>query len=136
MIDTNGDTNNLFLSNLEISKPLPISAACPSVYSNPASNQCHEGGQMPEDVAGAVLDKVKQFTIGFGGAGDDPAAKGSGVQIKHTELHGILTCAHVDQYLRTLKHPVGLVRLNRGLAQQFGTCRRTSLETLQRISFS
>jgi hypothetical protein len=76
---------------------------------------------MPEDVAGAVLDKVKQFTIGFGRAGDDPAAKGSGVLIKHAELHGILTCAHVDQYLRTLRHPVGLVRLNRGLAQQFGT---------------
>ena len=32
-----------------------------------------------------------------------------------------LTCAHVDKYLRELKQPVGLVRLNRGLAQQFGT---------------
>jgi hypothetical protein len=76
---------------------------------------------MPKDVADAVLDKVKHFTIGFGRAGDTPAAKGSGVLIKHGELHGILTCAHVDQYLRVLKQPVGLVRLNRGLAQQFGT---------------
>ena len=76
---------------------------------------------MPKDVADAVLDKVKQFTIGFGRAGDTPAAKGTGVLIKHGELHGILTCAHVDKYLRELKQPVGLVRLNRGLAQQFGT---------------
>jgi hypothetical protein len=76
---------------------------------------------MPKDVAGAVLDKVKHFTIGFGRAGDTPAAKGTGVLIRHGELHGILTCAHVDKYLRELKQPVGLVRLNRGLAQQFGT---------------
>ncbi len=76
---------------------------------------------MPEDVAGAVLDKVKHFTIGFGRAGDTPAAKGTGLLIRHGELHGILTCAHVDKYLRELKQPVGLVRLNRGLAQQFGT---------------
>ena len=76
---------------------------------------------MPQDVADAVLDKVKHFTIGFGRAGDTPAAKGTGVLIRHGELHGILTCAHVDKYLRELKQPVGLVRLNRGLAQQFGT---------------
>jgi hypothetical protein len=76
---------------------------------------------MPEDVADAVLDKVKHFTIGFGRAGDTPAAKGTGVLIKHGELHGILTCAHVDKHLRELKQPVGLVRLNRGLAQQSGT---------------
>ena len=30
---------------------------------------------MPVDVADAVLDKVKHFTIGFGRAGDTPAAK-------------------------------------------------------------
>jgi hypothetical protein len=76
---------------------------------------------MPEDVADTVLDKVKQFTIGFARAGDTPAAKGTGVLIKHGGLHGILTCAHVDKYLRGLKQPVGLVRLNRGLARQFGT---------------
>ncbi len=76
---------------------------------------------MPEDVADAVLDEVKHFTIGFVGARDTPAAKGSGFLIKHGELHGILTCAHVDTYLRELKQPVGLVRLNRGLAQQSGT---------------
>jgi hypothetical protein len=75
---------------------------------------------MPKDVADAVLDKVKQFNIGFARAGDTPAAKGSGVLVKHGELHGILTCAHVDDLLRKLKQPVGLVRLNRGLAQQFG----------------
>jgi hypothetical protein len=50
-----------------------------------------------------------------------PAAKGSGVLIKHGERYGILTCAHVDKYLRDLKRPVGLVRLNRGLAQQSAT---------------
>jgi hypothetical protein len=76
---------------------------------------------MREEIADAVLDKVKHFTVGFGRAGDEPAAKGSGVLIKHGELHGILTCAHVDKYLRELKQPVGLVRLNRGLAQQAGT---------------
>lgn len=76
---------------------------------------------MPQDLASAVLERVKQYTIGFARAGEKPAAKGSGVLIKSGNLHGILTCAHVDQYLRTLKQPVGLVRLNRGLAQQFGT---------------
>ena len=82
---------------------------------------------MPEEiadrdkVADAVLDKVKHCTIGFARAGETPAAKGSGVLIKHGERHGILTCAHVDKYLRDLKRPVGLVRLNRGLAQQSAT---------------
>ena len=73
---------------------------------------------MHEEIADAILDKVKHFTIGFGRAGEEPAAKGSGVLIKYGELHGILTCAHVDKSLRELKKPVGLVRLNRGLAQQ------------------
>jgi hypothetical protein len=117
---------------------------------------------MPDDVADAVLDKVKHFTVGFGRAGDTPAAKGTGVLIKHGELHGILTCAHVAKHLKELKQPVGIVRLNRGLAQQFGTLnmdeifsyaageelgpretmtfpsftyRRTSSETLQRTPF-
>ena len=58
---------------------------------------------MPEDVADAVLDKVKHFTIGFGRAGDTPAAKGTGVLIKHGEVHGILTCAHVDKHLREIE---------------------------------
>lgn len=74
-----------------------------------------------DEVADAVLDTVKHFTIGVGRAGDTPAAKGSGVLIKHDEVHGILTCAHVDKYLRKLKQPVGLVRLNRGLRQQSET---------------
>ena len=30
---------------------------------------------LEEKVADAVLDKVKHFTIGFGRAGEDPAAK-------------------------------------------------------------
>jgi hypothetical protein len=75
---------------------------------------------MAKDLADAVLERVVQFTVGFARAGDTPSAKGSGVLIKHSELHGILTCAHVDTYLRTLKQPVGLVRFNRGSAQQFG----------------
>jgi hypothetical protein len=82
---------------------------------------------MPEEIADreiiadVVLDKVKHFTIGFALAGDTPAVKGSGVLIKHGDRHGILTCTHVDTYLRELKRPVGLVRLNRGLAQQAAT---------------
>jgi hypothetical protein len=76
---------------------------------------------MLNEIADATLDKVKHFTIGFGRAGETPAAKGSGVLIRHGELHGILTCAHVDKHLRELKRPIGLVRLNLGLAQQFGT---------------
>ena len=76
---------------------------------------------MPDGISDAVLDRVRHFTIGFARAGEAPAAKGSGVLIKHGELHGILTCAHVDKYLRQLKQPIGLVRLNRGLAQQSGT---------------
>ena len=76
---------------------------------------------MLKDLAAAVLDRVVLFTVGFARAGETPAAKGSGVLVKHGELHGILTCAHVDKYLRTLKQPVGMVRFNRGSAQQFGT---------------
>jgi hypothetical protein len=34
---------------------------------------------MPDEIADAVLDRVKHFTIGFGRAGETPAAKGSGV---------------------------------------------------------
>jgi hypothetical protein len=64
---------------------------------------------MPEDAADAVLNKVKHFTIGFGRAGEEPAAKGSGVLTKHGELYGILTCAHVSDYLRELKQPPPLV---------------------------
>src|SRR4029077_15416962 len=53
-----------------------------------------------EKVADAVLDRVKHYTIGFARAGETPAAKGSGVLIKHGGRHGILTCTHVDKYLR------------------------------------
>jgi hypothetical protein len=76
---------------------------------------------MLKEIADATPDKVKHFTIGFGRAGETPAAKGSGVLIRHGELHGILTCAHVDKHLRELKRPIGLVRLNLGLAQQSGS---------------
>jgi hypothetical protein len=82
---------------------------------------------MPEEiadrdkVADAVLDKVKHCTIGFARAGETPAAKGSGVLIKRGDRHGILTCTHVDKYLRDLKRSVGIVRLNQGLAQQSAT---------------
>jgi hypothetical protein len=74
-----------------------------------------------EKVADAVLDRVKHYTIGFARAGETPAAKGSGVLIKHGGRHGILTCTHVDKYLRDLKRPIGIVRLNQGLAQQSAT---------------
>jgi hypothetical protein len=76
---------------------------------------------MLEEIADATLNKVKHFTIGFGRAGEEPAAKGSGVLVKHRELIGMLTCAHVDKHLRKLQQPVGLVRLNRGPTEQFGT---------------
>jgi hypothetical protein len=76
---------------------------------------------MHGEIADATLNKVKHFTIGFGRAGEEPAAKGSGVLIKNDELAGILTCAHVDAYLRKSKQPVGLIKLNRGPAEQFGT---------------
>jgi hypothetical protein len=81
----------------------------------------HEEIANGEKVADAVLGKVKHYTVGFAVVGETPAAKGSGVLIKHGERHGILTCTHVDQYLRTLKRPIGIVRLNRGLAQQSAT---------------
>jgi hypothetical protein len=76
---------------------------------------------MLDEIADATLDKVKQFTIGFGRAGETPAAKGSGVLVRHGEVHGILTCAHVNNHLHELKRPIGLVRLNRGSAEQFAT---------------
>jgi hypothetical protein len=76
---------------------------------------------MLHNVADAALERVVQYTIGFARAGDEPAAKGSGVLVRSGNLHGILTCAHVDDLLRKTKQPVGLVRFNRGNAQQFGT---------------
>jgi hypothetical protein len=84
---------------------------------------------MPADISDAVLDKVKQFTVGFCKAGEKPAAKGSGVLIKQDDMHGILTCAHVVEYLCSLKQPVGLVHFNRGLAQQFGTINMNELNS-------
>ena len=63
---------------------------------------------------------MKHFTIGFGRAGETPSAKGSGVLVTLDELTGILTCAHVATYLRELKQPVGLIRLNQGPAAQYG----------------
>jgi hypothetical protein len=74
--------------------------------------------EIGDAVSDAVIATVKDFTIGFGRAGEDPAAKGSGVLVEYRGVHGILTAAHVDERLRKLKRPIGLVRLNRGLAQQ------------------
>jgi hypothetical protein len=80
----------------------------------------HAFFMLEEEIADAVLNKVRQSTVGFGRAGEIPAAKGSGVLVRHGDMSGILTCAHVDRYLRELNKPVGLVRLNRGPADQFG----------------
>lgn len=76
---------------------------------------------MFEKVSDAVLEKLWHFTIGFGRAGDTPAAKGSGVLVKYGEVKGILTCAHVTDSLCKLKQPVGIVWLNRGLRDQSAT---------------
>ncbi len=88
---------------------------------------------MIEDIADAVadatLDKVKHYTIGFARAGEEPAAKGSGVLIRSGQLTGILTCAHVDKLLRKSKQPIGLVRLNRRLTEQFGTLNMDEVDT-------
>ncbi len=56
-------------------------------------------------IVDATLNKVKQFTVGLGRAGEKPAAEGSGVLVKQGELTGILTCAHVATHLRELKRP-------------------------------
>jgi hypothetical protein len=72
---------------------------------------------------------VTHFDIGFGRAGETPAAKGSGVLIRFGEVHGILTCAHVDKYLRELKQPVGLVRFNQGPTEQYGTLDMWGVDT-------
>jgi hypothetical protein len=82
-----------------------------------------------EKIADSALERVKHFTIGFARAGEMPAAKGSGVLVKYGGMKGILTCAHVDSYLRTLTQPVGLVRLNRGLASQFGVLDMNEVDT-------
>jgi hypothetical protein len=74
----------------------------------------------PGLIADAVLGRVKHYTIGFGRAGHTPSAMGSGVLIRDGDRHGILTCAHVDSYIRNQKQPIGLIRLNRGPAEQFG----------------
>ena len=74
--------------------------------------------EIGDAVSDAAIATVRDFTIGFGRAGEDPAAKGSGVLVEYKGVYGILTAAHVDDYLRKLKRPIGLVRLNRGLAQQ------------------
>lgn len=75
---------------------------------------------LADAVAGAVLEKVKQFTVGFAIAGDDPAVKGSGVLIKYEGIAGILTCAHVIKSLDKINRPVGLVRFRRNSSEQYG----------------
>jgi hypothetical protein len=75
---------------------------------------------LEENIADVVLNKVRTFTVGFGRAGETPAAKGSGVLVRLGDMSGILTCAHVEDHLRKLKIPVGLVRFNRGSVEQFG----------------
>jgi hypothetical protein len=42
-------------------------------------------------------------------------------RVKRGDLTGIFTGTHFDEYLGKLKQPVGLVRLNRGPTEQFGT---------------
>jgi hypothetical protein len=74
--------------------------------------------EIGDAVSNAVIADVKNYTIGFGFAGEDPAAKGSGVLVEYKGVHGILTAAHVDAHLRKRKRPIGLVRLNRGVARQ------------------
>src|SRR5262249_3869833 len=76
---------------------------------------------MPEEISDAVLDKVKHFTIGFGRAGGTPAAKGSGALDKHGDVPGVWAVALVGKPLGKLNQAVGLVRVNRGVAQQSGT---------------
>lgn len=75
---------------------------------------------MAKDLADAVLERVVQYTVGFARAGETPSAKGSGVLVRHGDVHGILTCAHVDKYLREQTQPMGLVRFNRASVEQFG----------------
>lgn len=75
---------------------------------------------MLDEIADVVIDKVKRYAVGFGKAGQTPSAMGSGVLIKQGEVHGILTCTHVDQFVRKFKQPVGLVRFNREGTEQFG----------------
>jgi hypothetical protein len=74
--------------------------------------------EIGDAVSDAVIDTVRDFTVGFGLAGEKPAVKGTGVFVEYKGVHGILTAAHVDQSLRALKRPVGLVRLNRTHAHQ------------------
>lgn len=76
---------------------------------------------MPADPSEALLRTVMNYTIGFGRAGHTPSAMGSGVLVRFRDIYGILTCAHVDEYLRSLQQPVGRVRLNRGSVRQAGT---------------
>jgi hypothetical protein len=38
---------------------------------------------MTKDLSDAVLDRVVHYTVGFARAGETPAAKGSGVLMKH-----------------------------------------------------
>lgn len=58
---------------------------------------------LEDEASDATLNKVTHFTVGFARAGEKPAAKGSGVLVKYKGLIGILTCGHVDAYLRTQK---------------------------------
>jgi hypothetical protein len=83
----------------------------------------------PGKISDAVLEKVKHFTIGFARAGEEPAAKGSGVVVRYGDLTGILTCAHVVDLLRRSKQPVGLVRLNRRRTDQFGVLEMDAVNT-------
>jgi hypothetical protein len=74
--------------------------------------------EIGDAISDAVIADVMNYTVGFARAGESPAAKGSGVLVEYQGVYGILTAAHVDAYLRTLDRPIGLLRFNRGLAEQ------------------
>jgi hypothetical protein len=74
--------------------------------------------ELGDAVSEAAIVAVRDYTVGFARAGDVPAAKGTGVLVSYKGVHGIITAAHVDRYLRTLDGPIGIVRLNRGLTNQ------------------
>lgn len=72
------------------------------------------------DASRGLLQRVQHFTIGFATPGGAPAALGSGVLLRIGDVRGILTCAHVEEYLQKVR-TVGIAGFSRPTAFQMMT---------------
>jgi hypothetical protein len=70
------------------------------------------------DASPVVLERVQRYTVGFARSAGNPAALGSGVLARIGDARGILTCAHVEEFLQETEGLIGVVGFTRPSAFQ------------------